>query len=114
MEETVRKMVIQCYVTVHINSKINTNSIMAKIDYIMHKNDFWVQPIILFEIMTEFTRNLDLSGFNMSRRFLDCVSSYYLLSNSINQIKSTYNTKLFFYSSSKFMKLYAKRLRSDN
>lgn len=111
MDENVRKTVIQCYVTVNINSRINSTSSMAKIDYVLHKNDFWMQPVILFEILTEITRNLDLSGFNMARRFLDCVSSYYLLSSSINQIKTIYNTKLFFYSSTKFMKLYSKRLR---
>ena len=102
--------IIECYVIVLLKSRLHGLNLIDKLDYILHKNDFWLRASILFGVLKYLTNNVKINGFNIHRRFLDCVSSFYLLSANINTIKTTFDVKTFFETSIDFLTIYLKNL----
>lgn len=110
LSQPVITAIIECYVIVLLKSRLHGLNLIDKLDYILHKNDFWLRAPILFGILKYLTNNVKINGFNIHRRFLDCVSSFYLLSANINTIKTTFDVKTFFETSIDFLTIYLKNL----
>lgn len=114
MDKSVVASAADCYVIVLLKSKAGGATLLEKLDYVLHKNSFWRRAKVLFKVLNILANNIKISGFNVHRRFLDCVSSFYLLSANINTIRSTFDVDAFFEASIDFLTVYLKKLEWVN